>query len=60
MGRSKAIEAYMPSWPQKGIRGLVPPREGKQSTGRWEEQTFGKQMFALPCTCLSGVENYLW
>lgn len=28
--------------------GLGLQREGKQLTGRWEEQVFGKEMFAVP------------
>jgi len=39
---SKAVEAYITfSAKEKGL--------GSQFTGRWEEQVFGKQMFAMLC-----------
>lgn len=44
----QAIEVYKPPELRRRRRGLGLQRGGRQATGRWAEQMFGKRMFVTP------------
>lgn len=62
---NQAIEAYVPSWAKEKWKWFGASKKGRQFTWRFskqqqQQQTSGKQMFALSCRDNGTLQRGLW